>query len=157
MKTFSSTLVFTAVCLFAVQAAPPENPVAPAESLNKTVSLRKVVQTDKPIPKSTFGMPTKPAEGHDPFYPVSERLFGVKNTPRPTPSAANNTAIVFNGISGSKDRPFAMINGRTFAEGEEAPVNTASGRVRVLLVAIKDDRAIVEVAGERRELTFQGR
>ena len=152
MKTNLATLVVTAACLFAAHAAPADKAAAPAA----TEAEKKLALVSQPVPKSTFGIPAKPVDGHDPFFPVSDRLFGLKSTPRPAASPVN-TAIVFNGISGSKDRPFAMINGRTFAEGEEAPVNTSGGRVRVLLVAIKEDRAVVEVGGERRELTFQGR
>ena len=150
MKTFLSTLAFAIGIIFAAPAAPSEKASAPAESQKQSTVA------DKPVAKSTFGIPTKPQDGHDPFFPVSDRLFAAKTTPKPASSSVSS-AIVFNGISGSQDHRLAMINGRTFAEGEEAPVNTTSGRVRVLLVAIKDDRAVVEVAGERRELVFQGR
>lgn len=150
MKTLLAALVFTTGFLFAAQAAPPEKAVAPAEV------QKKIAVADQPVPKSNFGIPAKPQDGHDPFYPVSDRLFGLKSGPKPA-SAVASSAIVFNGISGTPPRRLAMINGRTFAEGEEAPVNTSAGRVRVLLVAIRDDIAVVEVAGERRELTFQGR
>ena len=150
MKTSLLALAFVSTLTLTTFAAPPE------KSAGAAAAEKKIVIADKPVPKSSFGIPAKPQDGHDPFFPISDRLFAVKSS-KPSSSSPVNTAIVFNGISGSKDRPFAMINGHTFAEGEEAPVNTSAGRVRVLLVAIKDDRAIIEVGGERRELIFQGR
>lgn len=152
MKNSLLALAFAGTVSLTAFAAPPQNPAAAAAA----EATKKILAIGKPVPKSSFGIPAKPQDGHDPFYPTSDRLFAVKASPKHSPSSASS-AIVFNGISGSKDRPFAMINGHTFAEGEEAPVNTSAGRIRVLLVAIKDDRAIVEIAGERRELTFQGR
>ena len=149
MKIVLPTLILAGVVTLTAFADPAEKPAKAA------ATPTKLPQLDKPVPKSNFSIPAKPQDGHDPFFPASERLFAVKSSPKSSSSVVA-TAIVFNGISGSKERPFAMINGHTFAEGEEAPVNTSSGRVRVLLVAIKDDHAIVEIAGERRELTFQG-
>ena len=150
MKTPVLALAFASVLTLTVLAAPSEKSATSAEA------QKKIVATDKPVPKSSFGIPAKPQDGHDPFFPVSDRLFAVKTTPKP-PSAPAASGIVFNGISGAQDRRFAMINGHTFAEGEEASVNTIAGRIHVLLVAIKGDTAVVEIAGERRELIFQGR
>ncbi len=152
MKTLLSTLACSSALLLATEAAPTDKTPAPA-----TTETRKTINpASQPVPKSAFGVPTKPTDGHDPFFPTSDRMFAIKTAPK-TANTPVNTAIVFNGISGSKDHQLAMINGHTFAEGEEAPVNTSAGRIHVLLVAIKDDRAVVEIAGERRELTFQGR
>ncbi len=152
MKTLLSTLACSGTLLFATVAAPADKAPAPAT----TEAQKTINAASQPVPKSAFGIPSKPVDGHDPFFPTSDRLFAIKTTPKAV-GAPINTAIVFNGISGSKDHQLAMINGHTFAEGEEAPVNTSAGRIHVLLVAIKDDRAVVEIAGERRELTFQGR
>jgi len=150
MKTFLLTFAFIGAVFCTTGASAPEKSAVTAGP------QKKVVATDKPVPKSAFTIPTKPEEGHDPFYPTSDRLFVVKSTAKPK-SSSGSAAIVFNGISGAENKRFAMINGYTLAEGEDAWVNTASGRVRVLLVAIKGETAVVEVAGERRELTFQGR
>jgi hypothetical protein len=139
----SIALTITAV------SAPSEKTATTTEAQTKTEAA------DKPIPKSSFSIPTKPQDGHDPFFPVSDRLFAVKTSPKSSPAPVVS-GIVFNGISGAQDRRLAMINGHTFAEGEEASVTTAGGRVRVMLVALKGNVAVVDVAGERRELTFQG-
>lgn len=147
MKILSFTFVLAIVATLMARAAAAEKSAAPAEA------PKKIIPTDLPVPKSNFTVPAKPQDGHDPFFPTSDRLFAVK-TSRPV-SSSNSSAIVWNGISGSQGRRFAMINGHTFAEGEEAMVSTATGRVRVLLVSLNGETAIVEVAGERRELTFQ--
>ena len=149
MKTSILIIVFATAFTLTATDVPKQKPAAASEPQKKSLP------TDQPIPKSSFSIPAKIQEGRDPFFPATEHLFAVKSAPKN--QAVPNTGIVFNGISGSKERPFAMINGHTFAEGEEAPVTTSSGRVRVLLVAIKDDHAIIEVAGERRELTFQAK
>ena len=151
MKTSLLVLAFASTLTLTVLATPPEKSAAATEA------QKKIVPTGKPVPKSSFGVPAKPQDGHDPFFPTSDRLFAVKTSPKPSNSGLANAGIVFNGISGSQDQRFAMINGRTFAEGEEAPVNTSSGRQRVLLIAIKGDTAVIEIGGERRELIFQGR
>ncbi|MFO1487139.1 MAG: hypothetical protein U1F65_01555 [Verrucomicrobiota bacterium] len=150
MKTILTSLVFMGALAWICQAAPP------AKNAEAADPAAKPSAADKPVPKSKFNVPAKAGEGRDPFFPASDRLFAVK-TERKSTAPSNTSTIVFNGISGSQDKRLAMINGRTFAEGEEAPVNTSSGRVRVLLVALRGDTAVVEVAGERRELTFQGR
>ena len=51
-----------------------------------------------------------------------------------------------------------MINGRTFAEGEEGDVNTNSGKKHVRCLKIKEDSVIVELLpeGERQELKLRG-
>jgi hypothetical protein len=83
-------------------------------------------------------------------------LYAVKSAPKQAPSA-NSSALVFNGIAGTQDHRLAMINSKTFAEGEEALVNTPSGRIRVRCIEIKGDIVVIEVNGERRELHFQDR
>jgi len=144
-KIFAFTLVSTATLLG--QAAPPE-------ALANSSTKEKTVVGDKPVPKSSFSVPAKPADGHDPFFPMSDRLFATKTAPKQTPTTAG-ASLVFNGLSGTSEHRLAMINGYTFAEGEEASVNTSTGRQRVRLVELKGQLAVVEVAGERRELHFQ--
>ena len=121
-------------------AAPGEKPAATPESLFNTNAF----------PLSTFVIPTNAASGRDPFFP--NHVAGT------APVAAHPAAaivLVLNGLSGSADRKLAMINGRTFAENEEGDVNAGNGRVRIRLVEIKKDSAIIEVAGERRELRLR--
>jgi hypothetical protein len=141
-------LVITCVLTMAAANSAPSQGTAAARAKNKTKSAEAT------IPKSVFIVPTKPEQGRDPFFPNSERSVAMKKTPAAEQGSAT-AALVFNGISGAQDRRFAMINGHTFAEGEEAPVNTPSGRVEVRLIELKGEIAVVEVGGHRRELRFQ--
>lgn len=113
---------------------------------------------EKVVPKSAFLVPAKAEEGRDPFFPTSDRLFAAKtqSTVRKTSTSAAPT-VVLNGFSSAAGRPLAMINGYTFGEGEEAQVNTPSGRVRVHCIEITGQRVVLEVNGERRELRFEDR
>lgn len=149
-KTFLiTTCAFT---LATAHSAPSQKPAAaPAKDKSKTAAA------ETPIPKSVFVVPKKPEQGRDPFFPDSERMFAVKSAPSAKPSAGGAVALVFNGISGAQDHQYAMINGHTFAEGEEAPLSTPTGRVNVRLVELKGEIAVVEVGGQRRELHFQVR
>ena len=64
-------------------------------------------------------------------------------------------SLLLNGIS----RGLAMINGRTFAPGEEGDVPTGSGGKRhISCLTIKDESAIIELLpeGERQELKLRG-
>lgn len=144
MKTrfhkFTWPLAIAAAAAFSIKAGPPEKTSTPV--------------AQQPVPKSAFSIPTKPQDGHDPFFPNSDRLFASKTAPKSAPQSTG-AVLVFNGISGTQERRLAMINSRTMAEGEEADVNTPNGRTKVRLVEIKGEVAIVEVAGERRELRFQ--
>ena len=64
--------------------------------------------------------------------------------------------LILNGIS----RKLAMINGRTFSEGEEGDVNTENGRKHVRCIRIKEDSAMIEIlengtAVDRQELRLR--
>jgi hypothetical protein len=142
-------LAFTTAATLSANAAPPANTEANS-------GQTKTTPTEKPAPKSTFDIPAKPQDGRDPFFPASDRLYAIKSTPKQAPSS-NSSALVFNGKNGSPDHPLVMINGKTFAEGEEGPVNTSGVRVRLRCLEIKGDIVVIEVAGERRELHFQDR
>lgn len=126
---------------------------APADKKSADDKAKPTAE-EAPLPKSTFEIPASPEKGRDPFFPTSERLFGNKTTPSKA-APVNNAALVFNGISGTREQPLAMINGHTFAEGEEAIVNTPSGRLRVRCIQIQLKTALIEVDGQKRELHFQ--
>jgi len=108
------------------------------------------------IPKSTFTLPTTPAATRDPFFPSRLMLSGD-----PKPQVATNThpstagCLVLKGLSGTTAEPLAMINGRTMSRGEDAEIVTECGRLLVHCVDITTNSAIVEVAGERRELRLR--
>lgn len=102
------------------------------------------------IPQSVFD----PKVRRDPFFPESTRL-----NPRPVvvdpgvgtgkPSKPKDVleSLRLNGITGSKRRKFAAINGITFGPQEESIIKTASGDVRVKVVEIRDRSVIVNIDG----------
>jgi hypothetical protein len=122
-----------------------------------TAGQNKTAPEEKPVPKSTFGIPAKPQDGQDPFFPASDRLYAVKSAPVKQAPSTPGPALMCNGIAGTQDRRLAMINSKTVAEGEDVMVTTSAGRVRVHCLEIKANAVIIEVAGERRELLFQDR
>ena len=106
------------------------------------------------MPKSVFLVPTRPEEGRDPFFPASTRLFGsVADKPaQAAPAVSGLLDVRLRGISGTAQRPLAIIGNHTFAAGEEGEVITSRGRVLVRCLEIKDRSAVVQVGGQRLEL-----
>jgi hypothetical protein len=104
-------------------------------------------------PKSEFHLPPSADQGRDPFFPGSLRLWaGPLKDSRPAAAPMN---LVLNGLSGSATHRFAMINGRTLAEGEESELSTSGSRIRVRCLKIEADSVTVLADGERRVLKFQ--
>ena len=97
---------------------------------------------------STFKIPSSLAEGHDPFYPKSTR-FIAKPTPEP---AVGPVVLELKGISGTPERPLAIINNRTFAIGEEQDVTTAQGKVKVRCLNIEGMKVRVMAQGQTQDL-----
>ena len=105
------------------------------------------------IAHSTFTIPSNPKEGKDPFFP--DRLIAG-----PPPGHKNNkmviiTKLTLNGLSGTREKPLAIINNRTMEKGEEAEVPSGGGRVRIRCVDIREDSVVVEVGGQRQELRLR--
>jgi hypothetical protein len=120
----------------------------------KPESVTSVAVTNS-IPQSIFVVPKNAEEGRDPFFPTSDRLWRVttvKLPPRPNTPAVS---LVLNGLSGTADHRLAMINGRTFAEGESNEVTTAGTRVLIRCIEIKESSVVIEVGGARRELSLR--
>jgi hypothetical protein len=125
---------------------------SPAES----AGVSNAVPAGAAIPLSVFLMPATREEGKDPFYPRSVYPYGSA----PVKPSTNVTVQVvvdlkFNGFSGTAEHRLAIINGRTFDQGEEAEVRSGAGRVRVKVVEIKTDYVIVEAAGQRQVLRLR--
>ena len=59
------------------------------------------------------------------------------------------------GISGTREHPLAIINGHTFEAGEEADINSVSGRVHVRCIEIRPEGVSVLVNGRRKELRMR--
>lgn len=106
------------------------------------------------IPQSTFVMPKKRAEGRDPFFPKSDRVYGVDTTVKPVIVKSPVAEIVVRGISGTQEQPLAILNSTTFTTGEENDVLTSAGRMRIRCIEINmsTGTVIIQVGGERRTL-----
>jgi hypothetical protein len=141
----TSFLLSTGVWLGAwlVWSADTASPASPAKPAEVT------------IPKSEF----KPI-GRDPFFP--ERALGeTTGTVQPTdtePAKPRRLALKLLGITGSTDRPIALINRTTFAIGETAEVKDETGnKAKVTLVGIQGTAVTVQVEseGEARRLDLE--
>ena len=101
--------------------------------------------------RSTFVLPSSPKEGCDPFYPNSMRPYG---TAQGAPHVVTIASLSLKGISGTPDHRLVIINNHTFSEGEEGDVVMTGGRIHVRCIQITSHSAIIEAAGQRRELTL---
>jgi len=112
-------------------------------------------------PKSVFVMPTGPQEGRDPFFPKSQRPY-INATPvvptltNPQPAAPITYDLKLNGISGTAERPLAIINGKTFEKGEEAEVRMGLARVNIPVIEITSNTATVQVGAQQQVLRMRG-
>lgn len=106
------------------------------------------------INRSVFVMPNSPAEGRDPFYPDSNRPYEAAMAGSKVKDEIS--LLQFKGVSGPEDNRLAIINNHTFAVGDDEYVMTTQGRVRVHCLDIRPDSVIVEVSGQRHELSFSG-
>lgn len=112
---------------------------------------KRPAETDITI--STFTVPRTLNEGRDPFYPSSTRVIA---TARPVTKVARGPATLeLKGISGTSNRPLALINNRTFAEGDEQDVTTPQGKVKVLCLEIEGTRVRIQAEGQTRELMLR--
>jgi hypothetical protein len=110
------------------------------------------------VQKSVFTVPANKNDGCDPFFPSSTRLWSMNITAGASPAKSKPTGLeclVLKGLSGAAGNPLAIINGHTMARGENTEIATECGRLLVHCVDITANSAIVEVAGERRELRLR--
>ena len=96
--------------------------------------------------------------GRDPFFPKSSRRNIVPVAPTPfTPKEGElPPGMVLKGLSGTKEKPLAIINNRTFEQGEEAEVRVLNQLYRLKVIEIKERSVVISVNGTPpRELTFR--
>ena len=157
MKSYSG---FACVCVCAVTvlfsiAAPSAPP--PKEALKKPDS-KPAATPDVAIPLSVFVLPATPSEGRDPFFPKSTRPYASQQPQQPQKGVKPPVVefpLTLNGITPASK--LAMVNGRTFSEGEEGDVVVNGVRKRIRCLKVKDESAIIELLpeGERRELKMR--
>ena len=105
--------VASPLALFA--APPPQQPVVPE------------------IQQSVFVYPNMAAEGRDPFFPSSPRVYG--SNPDNQSRGPSLTDLTLKSILGTPPRLFAIINNHTFAAGDDGDVTTKDGRRLHILCA----------------------
>lgn len=112
------------------------------------------------IPRSEFKLPATSAEGKDPFFPRSQRIYA--SMPVPVPTVTTNRPppvldLLLSGLSGTTEKPFAIINNQTFAIGEERQMMLGGQAVRVVCLEINTQArtAVVQANGVRSELRLK--
>ena len=105
--------------------------------------------------RSVFILPSNPKEGHDPFFPDSERPYEIAAAANP--QAGNITSLVLKGFSGPLNHRLVIINNHTFGAGDTGNVITPSGRIHLRCIAIKTNSVIIETGGQRHELIYSNK
>ena len=104
------------------------------------------------VSRSVFILPANPKEGHDPFFPNSTRPYETAIAARP--QIGDVSSLVLKGISGPPNRRLAIINNHTVGVGDEEDMVSAQGRIHFRCVEIKPNSVVIEVSGQRHELTY---
>ena len=125
---------------------PTKTPAAPA---------KPDPAAEQEVPRAVFVVPTSPKDGRDPFFPNSTLTFPNPVTKTNPTIAAAPPRMGLMGISGTRERPLAIINNKTFGKGEEQEIASGNAKLRVRCIDIKEDSVIIEVNGERQELRMR--
>lgn len=147
LAAVTATLLLTQTPSHADEPKPVAKPAAPATP---------AVEATERV--STFVIPTSLAEGRDPFFPKSTRFIVKPAISAPvTDPGPGPVVLELKALSGTAERPLAIINNRTFAEGEEQDVNTTQGKVKVLCLQIDAPGMSVKVRarGETQQLDLR--
>jgi len=147
------------LCLALVSHATPAQTNRTAKSSSAASLKPAALPVETTIPESVFKVPTSPREGRDPFYPRSTRPYLVTVTSLKTNPPAPVLDLPLKGISGTRERPLAIINNQTFAAGEETDLVIGAQRVRIHCIEINAQAGtvLIQIGGERRELHLQQR
>jgi hypothetical protein len=112
------------------------------------------------IPQSVFVAAKTPGEGRDPFFPNSTRAGAAPQVASSSKSAASVVTSKVNelklkGIIGGGRSRMAIINNREMLAGEEGDVLCTGTKVRVRVLEIREDSAVILVGSERLELKLR--
>jgi len=119
------------VCCLLAASSEINRPASPPPAAHSPSNAP--VRVEVSIPRSIFVIPKTPAQGRDPFFPNSTRLFASNgnSTNRPVQAPIKFADLFYKGVSMADGRPLAIINTHTFAVGEEADVAAGTKRMRV--------------------------
>jgi hypothetical protein len=147
--------IFAVMFPVVVSGAAATNAVADTNLTAKAdETLGKPPFIEPPVPQSVFVIPKNPKEGKDPFFPKSIRPYGIDPTPKVSVPAPVVVDLTLRGISGSTEKPLAIINTTTLTVGEENDVLTQAGRLRIrcLDINVAEGTVLIQYGGERRLL-----
>jgi len=158
MITRALPIRFQSISLIALMLGLASMAQASTGSATNAPAKPSGVAADPALPQSAFVMPRSSTEGRDPFFPRSNRpyttfqpLVKVETNAAPTISAD----LKLKGISGSSDKPLALINNHTFEAGEEADILSGLDRIRIRCLEIRKDSVLIQIGPERRELRMR--
>jgi hypothetical protein len=128
----------------------------PALGTTTNAPLTAKAILEQPLPQSVFVVPRKVVEGKDPFNPRSTRVYATE-TPKAAPKPSLTSELVLRGISGSADRPLAIINTTTFATGDSLEIAVKDGRLQLTCAEINvaAGTVLIQVGEEQRVLRLQ--
>jgi hypothetical protein len=114
--------------------------VAHAENAKptKAPAATNSVTAEVAIPQSVFSLTNGVVK--DPFFPMSSRQAVKTTNSAPAVSASS---FVLKGLSGSSGRRLAIINNRILGTGETGEVTTASGRIKIHVIEIRDTSVVI--------------
>jgi hypothetical protein len=159
-----TNLLFAMSALTALVLLTASQPAGAAGTDSKTLAVKARTATpaapvapapiEVEIPQSLFVVPKKVEQGKDPFFPKSSRVYGVDPSTRSNPAPRIVANLVLKGISGTVERPLAIINTTTFTTGEINEVILEKGRINVQCLEINmvAGTVLLQVGGERRQL-----
>jgi hypothetical protein len=154
VKSYPGFVHVLAVCFLVLLSVTAYS--APASKDAKKAEIkRSTTNSEVVIPLSVFVVPQTPKDGKDPFFPASTRPYvNLQPIVKGQKPQVIEVPLTLTGIIPLK---LAMVNGRTFSEGEEGEVVVNGTRKKIRCVKVKQECAIVELLpeGERRELKMR--
>lgn len=149
--SLTTSALLVGVALGTIALAAPNTTNIPA---TVGASATKPAPIEATNTQSVFLIPTKAVEGKDPFFPLSTRPYGTVATPKNGKPVVVAADLSLRGISGTPERPLAIINNYTFSAGEEREVTTGNTRLRIrcLEINMQAGAVLVQIGSERREL-----
>ena len=107
------------------------------------------------MPRSVFD--ASPAY-RDPFHPGSTRRLGSSRVDESDDKSSKTdlaSLLVLNGLSGTTAQRLAIINGKTFASGEQGDVVTQRGKVNVRCLEIRSGSTVILVGADANKLELR--
>ena len=155
MKTFAKIIFALTVAGFFLSTAGSAHAAKPETNAPAIVAAK----TNAPVllPKSVFNQPASPHDGHDPFFPESNRVFD--SNVAVARAAETITTLAVKGFSIVRGRPMVIINNHTFTVGDEGDVKSSTdphdnSHAHIRCLEISNGTVIVELNGARHELHY---